>query len=111
MLMAIILPCNDCPYIMNISCLVSFHLLARLFYLSFQISTVQAHKSSMICSGNIAGSWDLTQVCPALRPRLHRDSTVKSELSEHEGFAYQRSRLSRASHHTWGSRMALPRKR
>lgn len=35
---------------------------------------------------------------------------MKSELSEREGFAYQRSRLSRASHHTWGSRMALPRK-
>lgn len=29
MLTAMILPCNDCPYVTNISCLVSFHLLAH----------------------------------------------------------------------------------
>ena len=29
MLTPMILPRNDCPYVMNISCLVSFHLRAR----------------------------------------------------------------------------------
>ena len=46
MQMAMILPCNDCPYVMNISCLVSFHLLARTIMTKIILSIFSDKHSS-----------------------------------------------------------------
>ena len=40
------LPCNDCPYVMNISCLVSFHLRARTIMTKIILSIFSDKHSS-----------------------------------------------------------------